>query len=456
MSSSTPASARVAGDRARSPRRSPGTGSRTGTGTRCAVHVGVRQHRHRGHRDAGLLERGAVRRRDLVVRVRGVVAALEQAAARARRTRRRCRRGRRCPRPRRSRRRARRRVRAPSARRSTASISSRVRPGLRFGLSRQRSVVTTVPAPSSDERAALAGDARRRRRGGRGASASRAAIVGVPVEGGERAAPAGELEAERVAAPVGRLRDHRTGVAQPGVVDRLGDDLDARARRRRPRRGVGLATGRRRAAPARTARWRRAISAWTLAGRRRAGRPRAARGARSVGHAISVRSCGSVSAGTRAPAGSDSRGAAAPDVLPDMLRVNHAAARAGRSATEEDAAQPRARARPAPAGAGTDAVPERLARSLLRPGLRRRDPDPELGVLARRATSTEAFWYGAAFVSIWWVWLATTMHANRFPHEDVVHRSSCSRRCSSSRWSRSAPATGCTRIPSSSPSATRC
>jgi low temperature requirement protein LtrA len=35
---------------------------------------------------------------------------------------------------------------------------------------------------------------------------------------------------------------------------------------------------------------------------------------------------------------------------------------------------------------------------------------------------TEAFWYGAAFVSIWWIWLATTMQANRYPHEDVVHR----------------------------------
>ncbi len=31
-------------------------------------------------------------------------------------------------------------------------------------------------------------------------------------------------------------------------------------------------------------------------------------------------------------------------------------------------------------------------------------------------------WFAAVFVSIWWVWLATTMHANRYPGEDVVHR----------------------------------
>jgi low temperature requirement protein LtrA len=34
----------------------------------------------------------------------------------------------------------------------------------------------------------------------------------------------------------------------------------------------------------------------------------------------------------------------------------------------------------------------------------------------------KGFWFGAAFVSIWWVWLATTMHANRFPGEDAFHR----------------------------------
>jgi low temperature requirement protein LtrA len=34
----------------------------------------------------------------------------------------------------------------------------------------------------------------------------------------------------------------------------------------------------------------------------------------------------------------------------------------------------------------------------------------------------ESFWFAGAFVSIWWVWLATTMYANRFPTDDVVHR----------------------------------
>jgi low temperature requirement protein LtrA len=34
----------------------------------------------------------------------------------------------------------------------------------------------------------------------------------------------------------------------------------------------------------------------------------------------------------------------------------------------------------------------------------------------------ESIWFGGAFVSIWWVWLATTMHANRYPSDDVVYR----------------------------------
>lgn len=43
-------------------------------------------------------------------------------------------------------------------------------------------------------------------------------------------------------------------------------------------------------------------------------------------------------------------------------------------------------------------------------------------VFSHAENVAEGFWYGAAFVSIWWVWLATTMHANRYPGEDVVHR----------------------------------
>ncbi|MGZ6966681.1 MAG: low temperature requirement protein A [Acidimicrobiia bacterium] len=34
----------------------------------------------------------------------------------------------------------------------------------------------------------------------------------------------------------------------------------------------------------------------------------------------------------------------------------------------------------------------------------------------------ESIWFGGAFVSVWWVWLATTMHANRFPADDVLYR----------------------------------
>jgi low temperature requirement protein LtrA len=34
----------------------------------------------------------------------------------------------------------------------------------------------------------------------------------------------------------------------------------------------------------------------------------------------------------------------------------------------------------------------------------------------------EAAWYCVSFVSIWWIWLATTLHANRFPADDLVYR----------------------------------
>jgi len=34
----------------------------------------------------------------------------------------------------------------------------------------------------------------------------------------------------------------------------------------------------------------------------------------------------------------------------------------------------------------------------------------------------ESIWFGGAFISVWWVWLATTMHANRFPADDVWYR----------------------------------
>jgi low temperature requirement protein LtrA len=34
----------------------------------------------------------------------------------------------------------------------------------------------------------------------------------------------------------------------------------------------------------------------------------------------------------------------------------------------------------------------------------------------------EAIWFAGAFVSVWWIWLAMTMHANRFPVDDFVYR----------------------------------
>jgi low temperature requirement protein LtrA len=34
----------------------------------------------------------------------------------------------------------------------------------------------------------------------------------------------------------------------------------------------------------------------------------------------------------------------------------------------------------------------------------------------------EAIWFAGAFVSVWWIWLAMTMHANRFPVDDLVYR----------------------------------
>jgi low temperature requirement protein LtrA len=34
----------------------------------------------------------------------------------------------------------------------------------------------------------------------------------------------------------------------------------------------------------------------------------------------------------------------------------------------------------------------------------------------------EAVWFAGAFVSVWWIWLAMTMHANRFPVDDLVYR----------------------------------
>jgi low temperature requirement protein LtrA len=34
----------------------------------------------------------------------------------------------------------------------------------------------------------------------------------------------------------------------------------------------------------------------------------------------------------------------------------------------------------------------------------------------------EAVWFAGAFVSVWWIWLAMTMHANRFPVDDLAYR----------------------------------
>jgi low temperature requirement protein LtrA len=34
----------------------------------------------------------------------------------------------------------------------------------------------------------------------------------------------------------------------------------------------------------------------------------------------------------------------------------------------------------------------------------------------------EGIWFVGAFVGVWWVWLATTLHANRFPDDDLGYR----------------------------------
>jgi low temperature requirement protein LtrA len=34
----------------------------------------------------------------------------------------------------------------------------------------------------------------------------------------------------------------------------------------------------------------------------------------------------------------------------------------------------------------------------------------------------EGIWFASAFVGVWWVWLATTLHANRFPDDHVGYR----------------------------------
>ena len=123
---------------------------------------------------------------------------------------------------------------APSSARNVASISTCVIVGLRLGCIRHWVVVTSVPSPSpvieppsntmSIERT---GSPRRSTK----RSGSRSVVV-----------VRQELVAPRVEAPVGRhpiagLVDHvdRTRVAEPRVVDRLLDHLDAGpAHRRRP------------------------------------------------------------------------------------------------------------------------------------------------------------------------------------------------------------------------------
>jgi low temperature requirement protein LtrA len=35
---------------------------------------------------------------------------------------------------------------------------------------------------------------------------------------------------------------------------------------------------------------------------------------------------------------------------------------------------------------------------------------------------SDGLWFVAAFVAVWWVWLATTLHANRFPEDTVGYR----------------------------------
>ena len=237
----------------------------------------------------------------------------------------------------------------------------------------------------------------------------------VAVERSERSAPAGEAEAQRVAGAVRRLGDHRSGVADPRVVDRrrehldLAPDLTGRAGR--------VSSGRRSAAPARTRRWRGRCARGVARGRElvapqrvppRLGRPRDERALVPVGLGRHPRP------GRERREREQSR----PTGRSSRARVNHAdhppraPTRCLRSADRL----------PPCTGTGIAGARAGLARPLLRPGLRRRDPDPELGVLPRRATSATACGSVAAFVAVWWVWLATTLHANRFPEDTVGYR----------------------------------
>ena len=132
---------------------------------------------------------------------------------------------------------------------------------------------------------------------------------------------------------------------------------------------------------------------------------------------MSVRSCRSVSAGTRAPVGSAAKGTAAADGLvvtgpsqpPDIHLVHRVAAYA----------QPIASV-PAPQLGSPESERGWL------------DLFYDLVFVAAILILSSAFshaehftdglWVVAAFVAVWWVWLATTLHANRFPEDTVGYR----------------------------------
>ncbi len=294
-----------------------------------------------------------------------------------RRTRRRCRRGRPSPRPRRSPSVSHTTVSAPYARRSASSISARLRPGLRFGFSRQRSVVTTSPAPSTTTAppspampTSYEGTPRWRRASPR-SSASRSNGVNEPPQPVKRKQRAWRDPSGAAATTGPESRSHESSIgsartsmfpfsrcgAAPSAS--VGSATSSTGSKRGDRVGderVDVAGGVELVAPQLAARARRSA---TRSASARAGWSPQARVPRPAGTRAAPRR---------------------PWALPACRESTTLPARRG--GTEEDADEPRTRLGAGP-GPGVTRVRAGVARPLLRPRLRRGDPHPELGVLAR-------------------------------------------------------------------------
>ena len=65
---------------------------------------------------------------------------------------------------------------------------------------------------------------------------------------------------------------------------------------------------------------------------------------------------------------------------------------------------------------------ERLARAVLRPRLRRRDPRVELRRVASARRHPASRGSSRSSSRLWWIWLSTTLFTNRFRISDMTHR----------------------------------